>query len=153
MKKQLTSIFLLAAALSAAAQNVDLTDGFWQISSSHGMAVSNLGTFENEATLYLEKQDITSTAQAWQFMKIGEGEYNISKADVHKSIDNNDTGNPHGNPVIQWGTSPGNPNQTWVLIHINGDKYAIRSKNTGMYLSYIGEGAEGSPVCQIPACR
>ena len=85
MKKQLTSIFLLAAALSAAAQNVDLTDGFWQISSSHGMTVSNLGTFENEATLYLEKQDITSTAQAWQFMKIGEGEYNISKPDVHKS--------------------------------------------------------------------
>ena len=150
-KNLLISIFFCAAALSAAAQNFDLTEGFWQMTSSHGMAVSNLGTFENEATLYLEKQDIANTAQAWKFIKVGDGEYNISKPDVHKSIDNNETGNPHGNPVIQWGTTTGNPNQTWVLVHINGDKYAIRSKNTGMYLTYIGEGVEGSPVCQIPS--
>lgn len=80
MKNLYTAIFFCAAALSAAAQkNIDLTDGLWQISSSHGMAVSNLGTFENEATLYLEKQDIANTAQAWKFIKVGDGEYNISK--------------------------------------------------------------------------
>ena len=105
---------LMPLMVTAAGKN-RLTDDYWQIVSTNGMAVSNLGAFENETNLYLEKQDIADPAQAWSFIKVGEGEFNIAKPDAYKSIDNNDTGKPNGNAVIQWTTTIGNPNQTWVL--------------------------------------
>ena len=151
MKRPLILVALLLRVLVLSAHEDKLTEGYWQIAGKHGMAVSNHGAFENETNLYLEKQDIADPAQAWSFIKVGEGEFNIAKPDAYKSIDNNDTGNPNGNAVIQWTTTIGNPNQTWILEHLGGDRYAIRSRNTGMYLSYIGEGEAGSPVCQIPS--
>lgn len=98
-----------------------LTEDYWQIVSTNGMAVSNLGKFENEAVLYLEKSDVTNPNQAWIFIKVGESEYNIAKPDTFKSIDNDYTGKPDGNPVIQWTTTNGNPNQVWVLEQIGDD--------------------------------
>lgn len=151
MKRTLILVALLLRVLLLSAHEITLTEGYWQIAGNHGLAVSNHGAFENETNLYLEKQDITDPAQAWSFIQVGEGEFNIVKPDAYKSIDNNDTGNPNGNAVIQWTTTIGNPNQTWVLEHLGGDRYAIRSMKTGMYLSYIGDGKEGSPVCQIPS--
>lgn len=96
MKRPLILVALLLRVLVLSAHEDKLTEGYWQIAGKHGMAVSNHGAFENETNLYLEKQD-------------------IAKPDAYKSIDNNDTGNPNGNAVIQWTTTIGNPNQTWVL--------------------------------------
>ncbi len=149
MKRPFILVAFLLQVLVLSADEGKLSEGYWQIASSHGMAVSYLGAFENEAGLYLEKPDASNTAQAWSLIPLGDGEFNIAKPDTYKSIDNNDTGNPHGNAVIQWSTTIGNPNQIWVFEHLGGDGYAIRSRNTGMYLSYIGDGTEGSPVCQL----
>ena len=132
MKRPLILVAFLLLALVLSAHEDKLTEGYWQIAGKHGMAVRNHGAFENETNLYLEKQDIADPAQAWSFIKVGEGEFNIAKPDAYKSIDNNDTGKPNGNAVIQWTTTIGNPNQIWILEHLGGDRYAIRSSNTGM---------------------
>jgi beta-galactosidase len=145
---------LLLLSIPSLAQNlsseVNLTDGFRQIVTSNGLAISNLGSFENEVTLYLEKQDSTKPSQAWRFISLGGNEYNIEKTDVSKSIDCNGTSNLAGNPVIQWGTSTSNPNQIWVMEHIEDDVYAFRNKVSGMYLSSMEVPEAGQPVCQVP---
>lgn len=58
MKRPLILVAFLLLALVLSAHEDKLTEGYWQIASNHGMAVSNLGAFENEATLYLEKEDM-----------------------------------------------------------------------------------------------
>lgn len=85
MKRPLILVAFLLRVLVLQAHEDKLTEGYWQIAGKHGMAVSNHGAFENETNLYLEKQDIADPAQAWSFIKVGEGEFNIAKPDAYKS--------------------------------------------------------------------
>ena len=101
-------LFLLAAAVMAlqplSAQEFNLEDGYYHLITDHGMALSNQGSYTNEATLYLTVQIDNSKDQAWRFIKVAEGEYIIEKPEIFRGIDCNGDGDGKGNPLIQWGT-------------------------------------------------
>ena len=96
-------LFLLAAlAISLpplSAQEFNLEDGYYHLISDHGMALSNQGSYTNEATLYLTVQIDNDKAQSWRFIKVGEGEYIIEKPEIFRGIDCNGDGDGVGNPL------------------------------------------------------
>ena len=147
-------LFLLATAVSAllplSAQEIDLEEGYYHLISDHGMALSNQGSYTNEATLYLTVQVDNSKDQAWRFIKVAEGEYIIEKPEIFRGIDCNGDGDGKGNPLIQWGTELGNPNQYWIAEAVGENVYTFRSKVSGMYITYDDVGPVGSPVFQLP---
>ena len=147
-------LFLLAAAVMAlqplSAQEFNLEDGYYHLITDHGMALSNQGSYTNEATLYLTVQIDNSKDQAWRFIKVAEGEYIIEKPEIFRGIDCNGDGDGKGNPLIQWGTELGNPNQYWIAEAVGENVYTFRSKVSGMYITYDDVGPVGSPVFQLP---
>lgn len=152
MKKTyfLSLLTVFAVAFSASAQKPDLEEGYWHLISDHGLALSNQGSYTNEATLYLTVHVDKSKDQAWRFIKVGEDEYVIEKPEIFRGIDCNGDGNGIGNPLIQWGTELGNSNQFWIAEAVSENVYTFRSKVSGMYISYEDVGPVGSPVFQLP---
>lgn len=145
-------IFVASLVLlpSLNAQEYDLEDGYYHLISDHGLALSNQGSYTNEATLYMTSHVENSKDQTWRFVRIGQNEYVIEKPEIFRGIDCNGDGNGVGNPLIQWESEFENPNQAWVFERIAENVYAIRSKVSGMYISYEDVGPVGSPVCQLP---
>ena len=92
----------------------------------------------------------SSKDQAWRFIKIGADEYVIEKPEIFRGIDCNGDGGGVGNPLIQWEVETHNSNQTWIFEKISENVYAIRSKVSGMYISYEDVGPVGSAVYQLP---
>lgn len=135
---------------SLRAQEYDLEDGYYHLISNHGLALSNQGSYTNEATLYMTVHVQDSKDQAWRLVKLGQNEYAIEKPEIFRGIDCNGDGDGVGNPLIQWESEFENPNQTWVFERIAENVYAIRSKVSGMYISYVDVGPVGSPVYQLP---
>lgn len=140
-------VFVLAPA---EAQDYNLEEGYYHLISNHGLALSNQGSYTNEATLYMTVQVDNSKDQAWRFVKVGQDEYVIEKPEIFRGVDCNGDGNGVGNPLIQWESEFENPNQAWIFERIAENVYAIRSKVSGMYISYEDVGPVGSPVFQLP---
>ena len=152
MKKLYFVILAMMAILpyQSGAQSYNLEEGYYQLISDHGLAISNQGSYTNEATLYLMTYAESSKDQAWRFIKIGADEYVIEKPEIFRGIDCNGDGGSEGNPLIQWEVETHNSNQTWILEEVSENVYAIRSKVSGMYISYDDVGPVGSAVYQLP---
>ena len=152
--KKLRNLLLIAASFfmlqPLSAQDFDLEEGYYHLISDHGLAISNQGSYTNEATLYMTVQIDNSKDQTWKFVKIGENEYAIEKPEIFRCIDCNNEGKAEGNPLIQWESEFENPNQAWIFERVAENVYAIRSKVSGMYISYEDVGPVGSPVFQMP---
>ena len=152
--KKLRNLLLVAASFfmlqSLSAQEFDLEEGYYHLISDHGLALSNQGSYTNEATLYMTVQVDNSKDQTWKFVKIGENEYAIEKPEIFRCIDCNWEGKNVGNPLIQWESEFENPNQAWIFERVAENVYAMRSKVSGMYISYEDVGPVGSPVFQMP---
>ena len=85
------------------------------ILNKDGLAISNMGNSERDASLYLQTKDEKNKAQVWSIVKVNEGEYLIEKPDIFNSIDNNAMYSGDGNSVIQWTSDDYNTNQIWIL--------------------------------------
>ena len=55
-------LLLLATAvitwLPLSAQELNLEEGYYHLITDHGMALSNQGSYTNEATLYLDRKSV-----------------------------------------------------------------------------------------------
>ena len=119
------------------------------ILNKDGLAISNMGNSERDASLYLQTKDEKNKAQVWSIVKVNEGEYLIEKPDIFNSIDNNAMYSGDGNSVIQWTSDDYNPNQIWILENVDKNVYAFRSKSSGMYLSAKAT-ENGIQIYQLP---
>lgn len=147
----ITIVFsILFSTVSFSFEKTDSKDRVYQIINKEGYAISNNGSLLNETNLYLAEPDVNQKSQVWFIIETGENEYLIEKPEISMGIDNNEATGGKGNPVIQWESNLQNPNQKWILEKIAKDTYAIKSKSSGMYLSYEGTAETGAVVYQLP---
>ena len=146
--KVLLYALLLIASTGAYSQN-RLDNQQVIIFNKDGLAISNMGNSERDASLYLQTKDEKDKAQVWSLVKVNEGEYLIEKPDIFNSIDNNAMYSGEGNSVVQWTSDDYNTNQIWILENIGKNVYAFRSKSSGMYLSAKAT-ENGLQIYQLP---
>lgn len=154
MKNQLFSryslaVMLLIAACSAVGQELN-PDKLYKIVSPSGLVVDNKESQENDARIYLARENKNSKGQLWKIVPVSNGYYILTNPYGDFSIDNANVQSGNGNPLLQWGQSKSNTNQHWKLDVTGTGAYRITQRNSGMQLAYNGEEAAGAMLYQLP---
>lgn len=147
--KGFVSFLLMSVfALSGRAQDIDL-GAVYEIQTAGGLVLDNLGSLDNDASIFLAKRDVGKASQVWKFVKVDENVYNIVNAHSMLSVDNG-----NGNTmrtVLQWTTDNGNPNQQWSAKRLANGYYTFTCKASGMNLGLRDAAQFGEPLWQVPA--
>lgn len=128
------------------AQSID-TNHVYEIRTANGLVLDTQGSRDNDARVFLAKRDAGNATQAWKFVKVGEGVFNIVNADSQLSLDNG--GGNSVQSVIQWSTGYSNRNQRWKAERCNDGTYTLTCESSGMALGLRDAAQFGEPVCQV----
>lgn len=128
------------------AQSID-TNHVYEIRTANGLVLDTQGSRDNDARVFLAKGDAGNATQAWKFVKVGEGVFNIVNADSQLSLDNG--GGNSVQSVIQWSTGYSNRNQRWKAERCNDGTYTLTCESSGMALGLRDAAQFGEPVCQV----
>ncbi|MGE8427005.1 MAG: glycoside hydrolase family 2 TIM barrel-domain containing protein [Sphingobacterium sp.] len=147
--------FMLALVLifffcrRATAQEIN-EESLYLIVNSNGLAWDNDELFDDGAKIVLRKADKSKKSQLWRFRKHVNGYYIISNPFTGTNIDNANQYSGNGNPIMQWGANPSNPNQQWKLTFTGTGAIQIQHSSSRMNLGILQEDREGVPVYQLP---
>lgn len=139
-------VMLVTWACGAWAQSID-TNHVYEIRTANGLVLDTQGSRDNDARVFLAKRDDGNATQAWKFVKVGEGVFNIVNADSQLSLDNG--GGNSVQSVIQWSTGYSNRNQRWKAERCNDGTYTLTCESSGMALGLRDAAQFGEPVCQV----
>ena len=139
-------VMLVTWACGAWAQSID-TNLVYEIRTANGLVLDTQGSRANDARVFLAKRDAGNATQAWKFVKVGEGVFNIVNADSQLSLDNG--GGNSVQSVIQWSTGYSNRNQRWKAERCNDGTYTLTCESSGMALGLRDAAQFGEPVCQV----
>ena len=139
-------VMLVTWACGAWAQSID-TNLVYEIRTANGLVLDTQGSRDNDARVFLAKRDAGNATQAWKFVKVGEGVFNIVNADSQLSLDNG--GGNSVQSVIQWSTGYSNRNQRWKAERCNDGTYTLTCESSGMALGLRDAAQFGEPVCQV----
>ena len=139
-------VMLVTWACGAWAQSID-TNHVYEIRTANGLVLDTQGSRDNDARVFLAKRDAGNATQAWKFVKVGEGVFNIVNADSQLSLDNG--GGNSVQSVIQWSTGYSNRNQRWKAERCNDGTYTLTCESSGMALGLRDAAQFGEPVCQV----
>jgi len=152
MQKKITyfiTLILLFSGNISFAQEIN-PGVLYRIVSPSGLVVDNKETTEDNARLYLAKENKNSKGQLWKISPLLDGYYLITNPYGGKSIDNGNIHSGDGNPLLQWGESRGNQNQHWKITVTGTGAYQIIQRVSGMALAFQGSDAAGSLISQLP---
>lgn len=141
-------IYLISAGLFRA-QDLN-TDVLYKIISPSGLVIDSRYSFENNAQVYLSKNEKDRKGQFWKIEKLPDGFYIIYNPYTGFALDNGNKQTGSGNPIVQWGENKSNPNQLWKIEVKASGAYQIKHRVSSMMLAYIGEDQDGAIVSQIP---
>jgi len=148
---QLFALILVQFIFSCSPNHTEIEPNkLYMLQSPSGFVIGNKDTSTNEANLFLEPVDSENKGQLWNLTKLENGSFLITNPFTEKSIDNFNKLSGNGNPVIQWDTNKGNPNQQWVVKMASDGGYEIVQKNSSMYLGFQDEDVAGTTISQLP---
>lgn len=147
--KLLFPILLWMLPVLLFSQDID-PDVLYKIVSPNGWVLDNRGDFDNNSSIYLEKDLKEAKGQLWKIQKLEKGYYLITNPYNEKAIDNANIHTGNGNPLVQWDRSASNQNQHWEIQRTGTGAYQITNRLTGMTLAYSGEEAAGTVLYQLP---
>ncbi len=125
------------------------TNQLYTLQIPSGLVIGTNGNSDNEANLFLEEEERNDQNQVWQITQMDNGYCTITNPFTGKGIDNFNKSAGEGNPVIQWDTDAGNPNQQWKLTKLKNGNYQIVQKNSGMYLAFQENKGAGTTIMQL----
>lgn len=143
---QLVVLLVLAFARGALAQDIN-TSLVYQIRTAGGLVLDNQGSLGNDAHIFLAKPEADRASQAWKFVKVGNGVYNIVNAASMKSLDN--ANGKAVQQVVQWSTELGNANQRWRVRRTADGSLTFTCEASGMSLGLRDAAQFGEPVWQV----
>lgn len=150
IKNKLYALALwLGAVAGLQAQELN-PDVLYKIVSPAGLAIDNRKSYEDNAKLYLAKNEANNQGQLWKIQKVEGGYYILTNPYTGKSLDNANIHNGNGNPILQWGESRTNQNQHWKLQITGMGSYQITQRISGMTLAFAGEEKAGALIYQLP---
>lgn len=130
------------------AQGID-TNLTYEIRTTNDLALDNQGNLNNNGRIFLAKPDKGNASQVWRFVKSREGVYHIVNANSLLAIDNGNGARLQ--PVLQWDSNPGNPNQQWEAKRLPNGHYTFTNVDTKMALGLRDAAQFGEPVWQVKA--
>ncbi len=145
---QLFLMLVLFLPMKLSAQGIDLSQ-VYEIRTPGGLVLDNQGNMGEGSSIILAKPDTENASQAWKFVKVSDGVYNIVNATSLLSLDNG-----NGNrvqPLVQWGTGLSNPNQCWRVKKLSNGRYTFTSTASNMNIGMRDAAQFGEPVCQVKA--
>lgn len=140
-------LWLMLIPIGMWAQDID-TKAFYEIRTTNGLVVDNMGNTQDDAPLYLSRPTAGAANQVWKFTKLDNGAYNIVNASSMLSLDNG--GGNKVQHVLQWQTGWQNANQQWRISKTAEGNYRIIGAN-GMALGMRDAAQFGEPVWQVEA--
>lgn len=144
----LSLLLLVLCSARGQAQGID-TNLIYEIRTANGLVLDNQGSLNNNARIFLDKPDADKASQAWKFIKVDEGVYNIVNAASSLSIDN---GNGNSmQQVLQWDTNLNNANQRWLARRQADGTYTFTCEASHMNLGLRDAAQFGEPVWQVAA--
>ncbi|MDR2954190.1 MAG: DUF4981 domain-containing protein [Prevotella sp.] len=152
MRKRIINFIVLVLLFSCKtsfAQEVN-PDVLYRIVSPSGLVVDNKESREDNARLYLAKENKNSKGQLWRIRPLSNGYYLITNPNGDMSIDNGNVSQGDGNLLLQWGESPGNENQHWKIAVTGTGAFQITQRLSGMALAFQGEDSPGTMLSQLP---
>ncbi len=150
-KNKLVFVFLLEifSIWNVFSQQIN-PDVLYKIVSPSGLAIDNVESRENDAVLFLGKDQRGKGGQVWKITLLANGYYTITNPFCNKSIDNVGKSSGSGNPVIQWDASSNNANQHWKFTVTGTGAYTITQRSSDMALAFAGDETVGAKVSQLP---
>ncbi len=142
-----TSLLILALIISTVSLAQSLAGKTVVIQTPGGLALDTQGSLDNEAGVFLSKFKDGVASQAWRFVRVEDGVYQIVNAHSLLALDNGN--GPTEHPVVQWNADPVNPNQHWKVRVKPNNRLEIISCATGMPLGLQDAAQFGMPVWQV----
>jgi len=142
-------IYILLFSVVGLAQEIN-EESLYLIVNSNGLAWDNNELFDDGAKIVLRKAEKTKKSQLWRFKRNANGYYTISNPFAGTNIDNGNQYSGNGNPIIQWGANPSNPNQQWKLTFTGTGAIQLRHATSGMSIVAQQDDREGTIVYQLP---
>lgn len=150
MKNKRFIFFLLMSVfvLSGRAQEIN-PGAVYEIQTTGGLVLDNLGSLDNDASIFLAKREVGKVSQVWKFVRVDDDVYNIVNAHSMLSVDNGNSTSMR--TVLQWTSDNGNPNQQWSAKRLSNGNYTFTCKASGMNLGLRDAAQFGEPVWQVAA--
>lgn len=124
------------------------TNRNYEIITLNGLRLDNQSNLGNEAPLFISKSGADKESQAWRFVKVEDGVYNIMNIFSMKSLDNGG-GNEQNQGVIQWATNVQNSNQQWRVVRQANGNWTFTCLSSNLNLGIRDAAQFGEPVYQV----
>ena len=148
--KRLFLLLLVATLYLPLAAQTEKESQMYQILTSNGLAIDNLGSSDDNAPVRVEKHSKKMPSQVWQLRMHTDGTRAIYTPLSNKSIDNYGATGGKTTGVILWTAQIDHENQEWKMTKLSNGKYTFTSVTSGYNLGFNTTPKAGMQVAQYP---